>query len=123
MYLGKNRSHFIFPLETVNKSGFSRAKMRSVTIMGNCATDIRNHLKSFGAGFADSTLKTEARLLFARAGKLHVSTWYCTNVFIFEKIWSTGNDTHCMVSKSMRTFLYYIMYRAFPTKLVANNFS
>ena len=56
--------------------------------MGNCVKDIRNLLKSFGAGFADSTLKTEAELLFARAGKLHVITWYCTNVFIFEKVWS-----------------------------------
>ena len=50
--------------------------------MGNYAKDIiRNHLKFFGAGFADSTLKMEAELLFARAGKLHVITWYCTNVF------------------------------------------
>ena len=47
--------------------------------LGNCTKDIRNgHLKSFGDGFADSTLKMEAELLFARAGKLHVITWYCT---------------------------------------------
>ena len=45
-----------------------------------------DQLKSFGDhGFADSTLKTEAELLFARAGKLHVIIWYCTNVFIFVK--------------------------------------
>ena len=31
-------------------------------------------LKSFGAGFADSTLKTEKELLFTIAGKLHVIT-------------------------------------------------
>ena len=94
--------------------------------MGNCAKDIRNgHLKSFGDGFADSTLKTEAELLFARAGKLHVITWYCTNVFIFEKIWSTGNDTHFHGVKNTRKFLCYVILisRFFPTKLVANNFS
>ena len=85
----------------------------------------QDHLKSFGDGFADSTLKMEAELLFARAGKLHVITWYSTNVFIFEKIWSTGIDTHFMVSKNTRKFLCYIILisRFFPTKLVANNFS
>ena len=35
--------------------------------IGNCNKDVRNHLKAFGAGFADSSLKTEADLL-ARAG-------------------------------------------------------
>lgn len=34
----------------------------------DCGKDIRNHLRAFGAGFADSTLKTEAELLLARAG-------------------------------------------------------
>ena len=33
-----------------------------------CGKDIRNHLRAFGAGFADSTLKTEVELLLARAG-------------------------------------------------------
>ena len=72
-----------------------------------------------------TTLKTEAELLFARAGKLHVITWYCTSVFIFKKIMSTGNDTHFMVSKKKRKFLCYIILisRSFPTKLVGNNFS
>ena len=36
--------------------------------ISKCDKDIRSHLRSFGAGFADSTLKTEAGLLLARAG-------------------------------------------------------
>ena len=87
--------------------------------MGNYAKDIRNHLKSFGDGFADSTLKTEAELLIARAGKLHVIAWYCTNVFIFEKIWSTGNDTHFHgVKKHAKvSLLHYIDIELFPDKI------
>ena len=67
-------------------------------------------LKSFGAGFADSTLKTEKELLFTIAGKLHVITWYCTNVFIFEKIWATGMTSIAWFEKkNTRTFLCYII--------------
>ena len=36
--------------------------------IAKCDKDIRSHLRSFGAGFADSTVKTEAGLLLARAG-------------------------------------------------------
>ena len=36
--------------------------------IAKCEKDIKSHLKSFGAGFADSTVKTEAGLLLARAG-------------------------------------------------------
>ena len=74
--------------------------------------------QAFDDGFADCTLKTEAELLFARAGKLHVITWYCTNVFIFEKMWSTGNEAHFMVSKNTRKFLlHYIDIALFPDKI------
>ena len=67
-------------------------------------------LNSFGAGFADSTLKTEKELLFTIAGKLHVITWYCTNVFIFEKIWSTGMTRIAWSrKKNTRKFLCYII--------------
>ena len=38
------------------------------TSIAKCDKDIRSHLRSFGAGFADSTVKTEAGLLLARAG-------------------------------------------------------
>ena len=36
--------------------------------IAKCDNDI-SHLRSFGAGFVDSTVKTEAGLLLARAGK------------------------------------------------------
>ena len=36
------------------------------TSIAKCDKDIRSHLRSFGAGFADSTVKTEAGLLLAR---------------------------------------------------------
>ena len=36
--------------------------------ISKCDKGIRSHLRSFGAGFADSTVKTEAGLLLARAG-------------------------------------------------------
>ena len=36
--------------------------------IAKCEKDIKSHLRSFGAGFADSTVKTEAGLLLARAG-------------------------------------------------------
>ena len=36
--------------------------------IAKCDKDIRSHLRSFRAGFVDSTLKTEAGLLLARAG-------------------------------------------------------
>lgn len=36
--------------------------------VGSCGKDVKHHLAAFGAGFADSTLKTEAELLLARAG-------------------------------------------------------
>ena len=35
--------------------------------IAKCDKDIRSHLRSFGAGFADSTVKTEAGLFLARA--------------------------------------------------------
>ena len=34
--------------------------------IAKCDKDIRSHLRSFGAGFADSTVKTEAGLLLPR---------------------------------------------------------
>jgi len=36
--------------------------------IAKCDEDIRSHLRSFGAGFADSNVKTEAGLLLVRAG-------------------------------------------------------
>ncbi|KAK3725841.1 hypothetical protein QZH41_014066 [Actinostola sp. cb2023] len=45
----------------------SPANCQCITI-DNCSKDIKSHIKSFGAGFADSTLKTEAELLLSRAG-------------------------------------------------------
>lgn len=36
--------------------------------IAKCDKDIRIHRRSFGAGFADSNVKTEAGLLLARAG-------------------------------------------------------
>lgn len=51
------------------------ANSQCITIE-NCDKDIRNHLRSFGAGFADSTVKTEAELLLARAGKSMKSKEY-----------------------------------------------
>ena len=34
--------------------------------IAQCDKDIRSHLRSFGAGFADTTVKTEAGLLLTR---------------------------------------------------------
>ena len=48
--------------------------------IGNCNKDVRNHLKAFGAGFADSSLKTEAELLLARAG-----TYLDRRVYMWDK--------------------------------------
>ena len=43
-----------------------------------CDKDIRSQLRSFGAGFADWTVKTEAGLLLARAGMHeHRDLWKC----------------------------------------------
>ena len=39
-----------------------------VTI-AHCNKDIQGHLRSFGAGFPDSSVKNEAELLLSRAGK------------------------------------------------------
>ena len=39
-----------------------------VTI-AHCNKDIQGHLRSFGAGLADSSIKDEAQLLLSRAGK------------------------------------------------------
>ena len=41
------------------------ANSQCITI-GKCTKDISNHLRTFGAGFADSTMKTEAELLPGR---------------------------------------------------------
>ena len=38
------------------------------TSIAKCDKDIRSHLRSFGAGFADSIVTTEAGLLLGRAG-------------------------------------------------------
>ena len=35
----------------------------------HCNKDIQGHLRSFGAGFADSSVKNEAELLLSRAAK------------------------------------------------------
>ncbi|KAL9959285.1 hypothetical protein ACROYT_G032596 [Oculina patagonica] len=39
-----------------------------------CDKDIRGHLKTFAGGFADSTLKSEAELLLARAGIFEINS-------------------------------------------------
>ena len=44
------------------------ANSQCVTI-ANCNKDIQGHLRSFGAGLADSSIKNEAELLLSRAGK------------------------------------------------------
>ena len=44
------------------------ANSQCVTI-AHCNKDIQGHLRSFGAGMADSSIKNEAELLLPRAGK------------------------------------------------------
>ena len=44
------------------------ANSQCVTI-AHCNKDIQGHLRSFGAGLADSSIKNEAELLLSRAGK------------------------------------------------------
>ena len=44
------------------------ANLQCVTI-AHCNKDIQGHLRSFGAGLADSSIKNEAELLLSRAGK------------------------------------------------------
>ena len=44
------------------------ANSQCVTI-AHCNKDIQGHLRSFGAGLADSSIKIESRLLLSRAGK------------------------------------------------------
>ena len=44
------------------------ANPQCVTI-AHCNKDIQGHLRSFGAGLADSSIKNEAELLLSRAGK------------------------------------------------------
>ena len=44
------------------------ADSQCVTI-AHCNKDIQGHLRSFGAGLADSSIKNEAELLLSRAGK------------------------------------------------------
>ena len=44
------------------------ANSQCVTI-AHCNKDIQGHFRSFGAGFADSSVKNEAELLLSRAGK------------------------------------------------------
>lgn len=44
------------------------ANSQCVTI-AHCNKDIQGHLRSFGAGLADSSIKNEAQLLLSRAGK------------------------------------------------------
>lgn len=48
-------------------SGKNPGSSQCISI-AKCGKDIRSHPRSFGAGFADSTVKTEAGLLLARAG-------------------------------------------------------
>ena len=87
--------------------------------MGNCAKDIRNgHLKSFGDGFADSTLKTEAELLFARAGKLHVITG---TVQMYLSLKKSGLREMTRISWCQKnakvSLLHYINIALFPDKI------
>ena len=44
------------------------ANSQCVTI-AHCNKDIQGHLRSFGAGLADSSIKNEAEVLLSRAGK------------------------------------------------------
>ena len=44
------------------------ANLQCLTI-AHCNKDIQGHLRSFGAGLADSSIKNEAQLLLSRAGK------------------------------------------------------
>ena len=44
------------------------ANSQCVTI-AHCNKDIQGHLRSFGAGLADSSIKNEEQLLLSRAGK------------------------------------------------------
>ena len=44
------------------------ANLQCVTI-AHCNKDIQGHLRSFGAGLVDSSIKNEAELLLSRAGK------------------------------------------------------
>ena len=48
-------------------SGENPGSSHSISIP-KCDKAIKSHLRSFGAGFADCTVKTEAELLLARAG-------------------------------------------------------
>ena len=68
--------------------------------MANCAKDIRNHLKSFDAGFADSTLKREAELLFARVGKLHVLP---STIQMYLSLKKSGLREMTRISRSQKT--------------------
>ena len=79
----------------------------------------QDHLKSFGDGFADSTLKMEAELLFTRAGKLHVIIWYCTNVFIFVNNLLYGNwhSFHGLKKHAKVSLLHYIDIALFSDKI------
>ena len=45
------------------------ANSHCVTI-AHCNKDIQGHLRSFGAGLADSSIKNEAELLLSRAGRM-----------------------------------------------------
>ena len=61
------------------------ANSQCVTI-AHCNEDIQSHLRSFGAGFADSSVKNEAELLLSRAGKnksvryLFIPNWVIISV-------------------------------------------
>ena len=44
------------------------ANWQCVTI-AHCNQDVQGHLRSFGAGLGDSSIKNEAQLLLSRAGK------------------------------------------------------
>ena len=48
-------------------SGENPGSSQCISI-AKCNKDKRSHLRSFGAGFVDSPVKTEAGLLLARAG-------------------------------------------------------
>ena len=90
--------------------------------MGNCAKDIRNHLKSFGAGFADSTLKTEVRLLFARAGTCNYLVLYkCIHLWK-NLVYGKWHALHGLKKHANVSLLHYVS-RFFATKMVAINFS
>ena len=56
------------------------ANSQCVTI-AHCNKDIQGHLRSFGAGLADSSIKNETELLLSRAGKKKSSMY----LFILKK--------------------------------------